>query len=74
MLSKSIKEAHLKTLIKVTLTHSHLKFEVPNVEISVQDRILDLKVYSSDAFRKTIFDFCWTNDFNSPRQQWKSRL
>jgi hypothetical protein len=44
MRDPTIKEAHLKTLVTVSLTHSHLRFIVPDIELSKRDRILDVKV------------------------------
>jgi len=40
----SIMEDHLKTIVKVTLTHSILSIRIPEVRLSKMDPVIDVKV------------------------------
>ena len=39
-----IPEEHLKTLVNITLTHSILSIRIPEVKLSTNDVIIDVKV------------------------------
>jgi len=40
----NIMEDHLKTIVKVTLTHSILSIRIPEVRLSKMDPVIDIKV------------------------------
>ncbi len=42
----NIMDEHLKTIVKITLTHSILSIRIPEVRLSKMDPVIDVKVHS----------------------------
>ena len=46
----SIEQEHMKTIIKMTLTHSVLSIRIPEARLSLMDPIIDIKMHLEKRF------------------------